>query len=247
MGVAKVKGPTSRSLPGRYSDAVGDDLRTAPPRLKGERTRRRLEWVALKVLENAGYSGMRVIDVAQEAKVSLGTFYVYYPNKRDIAAKVLLDFGETLYREGASAATGRTAYEAILLTNKFFVHAYDQNRGLIRCLVQLDDSDAQFQEQWRSIRYSWIGRIAGSIAKRKRPETLPFALCFQIANALEGMVFHFLYDLFVREEPQLKHYAQDLDEVAELLSLLWYRALFAVNPPSIEKDLSRLLPAPPGA
>ena len=238
MGLVTIEQPARDALPGSYSEAVADELRTAPPRLKGERTRRRLESAALKVLQDVGYSGMRVADVTQRADVSLGTFYVYYPDKRDIAAKVLLEFGEALYREGARAASGKSAYDAILLTNRFFVRAYDQNRGLIRCLVQLDDSDPQFQEQWRAIRYDWIRRIAGSIAKRKRPETLPFALSFQIANALEGMVFHFLYDLFVREEPQLKEYAQNLDEVAELLSLLWYRALFAANPPGTHTALS---------
>jgi AcrR family transcriptional regulator len=238
MELIAIREPTKSSLPGNYPEGVADDLRDAPPRLKGERTRRRLESAALQVLQDVGYSGMRVADVTRQADVSLGTFYVYYPDKRDIAAKVLLEFGEALYREGARAASGKSAYDAIFHTNRFFVAAYDHNRGLIRCLVQLDDSDAQFQEQWRGIRYDWIHRIAGSIAKRKRPETLPFALSFQIANALEGMVFHFLYDLFVREEPQLKAYAQNHDEVAELLSLLWYRALFAANPPEKELALS---------
>lgn len=232
-----------RALPDSYSGVVADDLQRNPPRSKGERTRRRLESAALTVLETAGYSDMRVLDVAREADVSQGTFYFYYPDKRDIAAKVLLEFGEALYRAAAAAATGQTAYDAILLTNKFFVHAYDQNRGLIRCLVQLDDSDPQFQQAWRRIRYDWIGRIAGSIEKRT-PGVLTLEMRFQMANALEGMVFHFLYDLYVREEPQLKAYARDRDQVAELLSMMWYRALFSANPAGVEHRLAHVLPLP---
>lgn len=228
---------TPRTLPGSYSGAVADDLQSNPPRAKGERTRRRLESAALNVLETSGYSDMRVLDVARQADVSQGTFYFYYPDKRDIAAKVLLEFGEALYRGAAVAATGHTVYDAMLLTNKFFVHAYDANRGLIRCLVQLDDSDPQFQQAWRRIRYDWIARIAGSIGKRS-PGALPLEMRFQMANALEGMVFHFLYDLYVREEPQLKAYARDRDQVAELLSMLWYRALFGSNPAGVEHKLA---------
>jgi AcrR family transcriptional regulator len=232
-----------RALPDSYSGAVADELQRNPPRSKGERTRRRLELAALNVLETTGYSDMRVLDVARQADVSQGTFYFYYPDKRDIAAKVLLEFGEALYQGASTAATGHTVYDAILLTNKFFVHAYDQNRGLIRCLVQLDDSDPQFQQAWRRIRYDWIGRIAGSIGKRN-PGALTIEMRFQMANALEGMVFHFLYDLYVREEPQLKAYARDRDQVAELLSMLWYRALFSANPAGVEHSLVDAAPFP---
>lgn len=233
-------------VPESYSEDVAARLREAPPRQKGERTRRRLECAALKVLQNVGYSGMRVTDVAQEADVSLGTFYVYYPDKRDIAAKVLLEFGEALYSKASESAKGATAFEAILRTNRFFLQAYDKNRGLIRCLVQLDDTDREFQEKWRKIRYDWIERIARSIAKRYHPHTLPLGVRFQIANALEGMIFHFLYDMFVREEPQLGHYARDHEEVAVLLSLLWYRAVFGANPPGVDNDIVRQMPVTGG-
>lgn len=242
--------PAPPRLPGRYSEAVAEELRERPPKSKGERTKRRLEYAALRVLETNGYSDSRVADICREAGVSLGTFYVYYTDKKDIASNVLLEFGEALYQHGLSKAVGRTAYDAILLTNRFFVQAYDQNRGLIRCLVQVDDIDAGFQEAWRHIRQGWTRRIAASIAKRSGPGTLSEATRIQIASALEGMMFHFLYDLFVREEPHLTAVSTDLDQVAELLSLLWYRGLYAANPPNApDHELTRL-PLPqsdPGA
>ena len=64
----------------------------------------------------------------------------------------------------------------------------------------------------------------------------------QVAYALEGMVFHFLYDLFVREDSNLVGASRDLDGVASLLSVLWYRALYGKVPRTAEaRRLARSL------
>ena len=54
----------------------------------------------------------------------------------------------------------------------------------------------------------------------------------QVAYALEGLVFQYLYDVFVRQEPILKRNAGSSQQIAELLSVLWYRAVYCENPPA---------------
>jgi TetR/AcrR family transcriptional regulator, transcriptional repressor for nem operon len=225
---ARIQSPTI----GNYTEHMAEQLSARPFQSKGERTRHRLKVGGLRVLETVGYAELRITDVCREADLSLGAFYVYFADKKDLATAVLLEFGEDLYARGLKAASGKDAYDAILQTNRFFVSAYDANRGLVRCLVQLDDVVPEFQSRWREIRYRWTRRIAASIAKRSGTVSISEATRCQIAFALEGMVFHFLYDLFVREEPYLVGLTTDLEAVAELLSLLWYRAVYCANPHS---------------
>jgi AcrR family transcriptional regulator len=215
---------------GRYTDYLQSVLERNDFASKGERTRFRLKLAATKVLEESSFPELKVSDICQNAEVALGTFYVYFPDKNVIATEVLLDFGDALYAQAQRVARGSNDFEAILLTNQFFVAAYQRNSGLIRCLIQLEDQVPEFRLRWRERRLQWLGRIAYSMGRRTVGADAPENLRMQIAYALEGMVFQYLYDVFVRQEPTLSRFAGDPDYVAELLSILWYRAVYCENP-----------------
>lgn len=206
---------------------------------KGERTRFRLKIAALSVLAEVGYQDLKVSDVCERAEVALGTFYVYFTDKSEIAAEVLLDFTDALYEQGRSAARGGNDFQAILRTNQFFVAAYQRNSGLVRCLVQLEDMVPGFRPQLREKRLYWLKKIARSVARRTGHRDVSNALFLQIAYALEGMVFAYLYDTFVRREPILSRHAGGSDRIADLLSILWYRAAYCQDPPAEEVKHAR--------
>jgi len=146
----------------------------------------------------------------------------------------MLEFGDALYAQAQRVARSSSGFEAILLTNQFFCAAYQRNAGLIRCLIQLEDQVPAFRSRWRERRLAWLGRIAGSIARRAAAPAPPEELRLQIAYALEGMVFQYLYDVFVRAEPTLSRFAGKPEHIAELLSILWYRAVYGESPPAGE-------------
>lgn len=197
---------------------------------KGDRTRHRLKLAAARVLESDGFQQMRVTDVCQHAEVALGTFYNYFADKTEIATEVLFEFGEGLYVQALSVAKGKSAFEAIRTTNQYFTTIYEQNAGLIRCLIQLDDQVPEFQRVWREARAEWIGRVARSLAKRSGQDAVDEVTCRRVAYALECMVFQFLYDVYVRKIPDVRKIAGSEAEMVELLSALWYRAAYCENP-----------------
>ena len=201
---------------------------------KGKRTRFRLKIAAVSVLAEVGYQDLKVSDICEQAEVALGTFYTYFTDKSEIAAEVLLDFTDDLYEQGRSAARGASDYQAILRTNQFFAAAYQRNSGLVRCLVQLEDMVADFRSRVREKRLFWLKKIARSLARRTGHPDVSNALFLQIAYALEGMVFTYLYDTFVRREPVLNRQAGGSDRIADLLSVLWYRATYCEDPPDNE-------------
>ena len=206
---------------------------------KGERTRFRLKIASVSVLGEVGYQELKVADICEQAEVALGTFYTYFVDKSEIAAEALLDFIDALYEQGRSAARGGSDFQAILRTNQFFAAAYQQNAGLVRCLVQLEDLIPDFRERVREKRLQWLKKIASSVARRTGHADDSKALFLQLAYALEGMVFTYLYDTFVRREPVLSSQAGGSDRVAELLSVLWYRATYCQDPPESELKHTR--------
>jgi AcrR family transcriptional regulator len=216
----------------RYSDHLRAEMQERSFASKGERTRFRLKMAAAAALEEKGFQELKVADVCRLAHVALGTFYVYFPDKSAIASEVLLDFGDALYTQVQGIARGNNHYEAILLTNQFFIASYQRNAGLVRCLIQLEDQEPEFRARWRQRRLQWIQKIARSIARRSGDPEVPESMYVQIAYALEGMVFQYFYDIFVRRDPILSPIAGSPEHVASLMSVLWYRAVYCENPPA---------------
>ncbi|MFO1056620.1 MAG: TetR/AcrR family transcriptional regulator [Dongiaceae bacterium] len=214
---------------------------------KGQRTRFRLKIAAIAALAEGGYQDLKVSDICERAEVAQGTFYSYFTDKGEISAEALLEFGDALYQQAQSTARGGGPYQAILRTNRFFAAAYQLNSGLVRCLIQLEDLVPDFRSRWREARLLWLQRIARSLARRSGYPTVSETLLMQMAYALEGMVFTYLYDVFVRREPILQRHSGTPEHIADLLSLLWYRAVYCQDPPAGEVTHARTLldPRPP--
>lgn len=229
---AAEEAPIALGPMGRYAEYLHSEMQARRFASKGERTRFRLKMAAAAALEQKGFQDLKVSDVCRIAHVALGTFYVYFPDKTAIASEVLLDFGDALYQQVQGIARGSTDFEAILLTNQFFLATYQRNAGLVRCLIQLEDQEPEFRARWRQRRLQWIRKIARSIERRAGQPGVPQDICVQVAYALEGMVFQYLYDIFVRREPVLSEIGGSPDHVANLLSVLWYRAVYREDPPA---------------
>lgn len=216
----------------RYGDHLAADLDARAFASKGDRTKYRLKVAAAQALEEIGYQDVKVSDICKYSNVALGTFYVYYRDKNEIAIEVVLDFVEYLYEQARKVGRGTGEYEAILNTNRFFIAAYLVNPGLMQCHVQLQSQLPEFREVWRPRHLRWIENIARSISRRGNyTENMPGSPQ-AVAHALEAMVFHYLYAVIVSRNPLVDGedpaHAEDL---AQMLSTLWYRAVYCKDPP----------------
>jgi AcrR family transcriptional regulator len=215
----------------RYCDVLQGELASGTFASKGDRTSFKLKVAAARVLEETGYTDLKVADICARADVALGTFYVYFQDKNEIAIRVVLEFVEHLYAKVEQVGRHQHAFDAILNTNRFFILAYQANPGLLRCLVQLQSQLAEFRALWRPRHLQWIESLARSIAKRGSFSGEMAGLSMHVAHALEGMVFNYLYSNLVSEEPVLGGHAADVDTLAMMLSTLWYRAVYCKDPP----------------
>lgn len=214
----------------RFGDYLAGLLQTTAFATKGDRTKFRLKQAAARVLEEVGYNDLKVSDICSSAEVALGTFYVYFKDKNEIATEVVLDFVQHLYRQAVQVGRGEGEYEAILNTNRFFIAAYQANPGLMRCHVQMQSQLPEFQTAWRPLHLKWVEILARSISRRGNYSDDMPGSAMAVAHALESMVFQFLYTLLVTRETVLEGSKVDSEEIAEMLSILWYRSVYCRDP-----------------
>lgn len=230
---AKAKAPAEETPEvQRYGDHLAGELKTRSFASKGDRTKFRLKIAAAKALEEIGYQNMKASDICELADVALGTFYVYYRDKNAIAIETILDFVEFLYERAREVGRGTSEYEAILNTNRYFVAAYGANSGLMQSYVQLHSQLPEFRAVWRPRHLKWIEALARSIVKRGNYGRHLPGSPHAVAHALEVMVFHYLYAVIVSRDPLTDDEGPGhADELAQMLSTLWYRAVYGKDPP----------------
>lgn len=78
-----------------------------PVTARGERTRRKLVDAAEVVFGEKGYDQTSIADLTGEAGVALGTFYVYFPDKKALFVEVVDNLGEKLRKELTRAVEGK--------------------------------------------------------------------------------------------------------------------------------------------
>lgn len=239
----------------RYSDFLDHQIKTAPKKRKGERTRDRLQWAAACVLEDVGYRNMRISDICEIAEISPATLYLYYENKTELTEAVLTEFIQLVGRMAVSKGPFDDPFDAIHSSTKEMVEIFVANAGIMRCLIQLSEEVPSFAELWRTSNGRWYQRIAHSVSRRMGEEDAPSEDIILFAvYAVGGMVDQFLRDLFVFRNPSLelliRNVAPSLDDLSELLSIMWYRGIYGCNPPrhnvSVGTDLLRLTLATAG-
>jgi AcrR family transcriptional regulator len=98
-----------------------------------EQTARELLEAARKVLAAKGYHGTKIVDIARDAGVGVGTFYLYYPTKEAIFLELVEDSVRRLKTEldAARARHDDPLQRSHVATETFFRFA-QENRELFR-------------------------------------------------------------------------------------------------------------------
>ena len=198
---------------------------------KTQRTRLRLMAATAALLARRGFHDVRVADVAEQAGVAHGTFYRYWPDRAAATQDVLADFMATISARRPPRAGDKPLYERIVAANRYYVGVYRRNAGLMRCLMQLGNSDPGFARIGQQANLALARRVLRAW-EREEPAVRDLPEQERMARALAciAMVEGVLRDLYVR--PAIEPLdAMREEEVADLLSACWFRTLFGREPP----------------
>jgi AcrR family transcriptional regulator len=207
--------------------------RAAARSARGEQARIRLKQAAARVLERVGYRQMRVIDVTTEAGVASGLFYHYFPDLKTLTMEVLQDFMrhfEEVDEIERGVAKGDW-YARSHAHNRLVVQSYARNPGMMRCMVQMGDEEPEFGELWRA---SFHRRL--ELLVRAMPRLFPDAQFAagqtqMVTTMLAGIGEQLLSEYYIARTSELRSMELDEEEIAEWITVMFYRALFLENPP----------------
>ncbi|WP_170287332.1 TetR/AcrR family transcriptional regulator [Halioglobus maricola] len=203
-----------------------------PLSAKGEKARARLMAACLAVLERDGYHKMRIADVTREAGMAQGLFYHYFKDLKSLTVEVLTQFASAVHSPSLVEQDVEKGdwYGRIYAYNLLIVKNYARRPGVMRCLLQMADEDSDFsqmlREQYRE-QLMWLVKLMPGMfpeVKFKRHQALMVA--YSLAGIGEGM----LREYFINGSRTLQAAKLSEEQFAELLSTMFYRALFLEHP-----------------
>ena len=210
---------------------------------RGARARAKLKHAALAVLEREGYHKMRIADVTTEAGVAQGLFYHYFKDLKSLTVEVLRDFATVatdVQHIEKDVAPGDW-YRRIYAHNFVVVSSYARRPGVMRCLLQMADEDEEFSAMLRDAyrqQLMWlVDLMPGMFPGVKFRPRQALMVVYALAGVGEGL----LREYFVNNSATLREAELTVEEFTELLTTMFYRALFLEHPPVGKLNYTRNL------
>jgi AcrR family transcriptional regulator len=200
---------------------------------RGKATRERLKAAARRVLERKGYHQMTVADVTGEAGVAVGLFHHYFPDLRSLAVEILDEVIEEL-GDTASIEKDVTPGDWMGRIQSHIVPSVTNHAlrpGLVRAMNQVADEHPPFRSKLRGFYQAQMQLLSAQLPRLFPEAELAPGEALLIAYALAGIGEAALRERYILRNPALRDLKLSPEEFADWLSVLFYRALFAANPP----------------
>lgn len=206
--------------------------RDEAPTPKGRNTKARILEAGRSVLEKRGYFDTSVSEITQRSGVALGTFYRYFENKDVLCLELLEALVTELYESVSGSWAKDDTMDNLRNSSLRYLTAYHSNRKLIAAMLQMSGAVPACAALWWTLRKRTYDRMQRYLESPKGSRQLDPSLT---ATALGSMVEQFAYYWYVEAERNKKSVPK-LDEAADVLSRIWYRAVYET--PSVKVDES---------
>lgn len=204
------------------------------PTPKGRNTKARILEAGRAVLERRGYFDTSVSEITERSDVALGTFYRYYENKDVLCLQLLETLVSELYESVSGSWAKEDTLENLRAASLRYLTAYYNNRKLIAAMLQMAGAVPACAALWWSLRKRTYDRMKRylELSKSRRPLDPDLT-----ATALGSMVEQFAYYWYVEADRNRKPVPK-LEDAADVLSRIWYRAVYETPSAKAEKRKS---------
>lgn len=194
---------------------------------KAERTQARIQAAACRLLDDRTANELKVAEICAEAGLAHGTFYLYFRDVRHLMAETLTGFVAFMQASmrGAARIGGR---DRIRASNAAYVALFEENAGLMRCLVSRVDDFPEAAEAFQALNRDWAATVVEARLRqlaRAGQAAPPRDELMRRAYALGGMIDQYLIALFFGRDTTLAEISKDRDAVVATLSLIWERGM----------------------
>jgi AcrR family transcriptional regulator len=194
-------------------------------------TRARLKEATICVLGRIGYRQMRIADVTRGAGVAVGLFYHYFPDLKAVTSEVLSDYMAEMTAKARKVTPSDDLFETLREQYKILIGHFEEQPGLMRCMLQASEEIPEFGEIWKASNRQWTHSFARRLSEALGPERLDRKTSLLMAYCLGSMSDGVVHEYYVQRNPDLADCVESRDQLAEALATLTYRAVFLANPP----------------
>lgn len=198
---------------------------------KGERTRQHLLAAGRTVLEQHGYHGLKVTDVAKAAGVSAGVFYIYFKDKDALSLAVFAQLVEEAVSTIFAGPVPDEPFAAILDANRRYIGLILDGGGLMRAITQMLDQLPEARRLWLDINGRVAQGVASDLERRDAGALVSSEARLFTAHAGQAMIDGILLSLVAYRHPDLSAVAMDRERLVQAISVLWFRLLHGHSPP----------------
>jgi AcrR family transcriptional regulator len=154
-----------------------------PSTPRGQRTRQRILDAAERVFGELGYHQAGIVEITQQAGVALGTFYLYFPDKRAAFEDLVHALNRRLRTEIATAIAGvEDRVEREIVGFETFFRFVDRHRNLYQVIRQAASVDPELVRwHYETLAKGYVSGLRaaqakGEIAADLDPTTTAYAL-----------------------------------------------------------------------
>ena len=211
---------------------------------KPKRTRTRLMLLAATAveLEQSGYEALTINNIVARAGLARGTFYLYFPNRAEAAIAVRRSFMALLRKTRPRGGAKLNAWQAIHRMNQFYVSFYARNARLLAGTGALFHERPDLLKNRDQVNHRWAGILLRDMVRREGLNRLTpeeekrrlLSLRLVIIMADEA-----LRNAFIDPPPYLSQVITSHEDLAEVLTMLWYRCLYGKDPDPADKIAQR--------
>lgn len=211
--------------------------------VRGAQAREKIKRAAMEVLERVGYHQLRVTDVTDEAGVAAGLFYHYFDDLNSLIIEVLTDFLRRFEsaQEVKTIRAGEDIYELYLAHFKVAVENYCSHPGLMRSLMQLSDEVPEIYELRHQSNLHQMRWLSKGLSKMFPESELTDEESLILVCSLAGMSETILREYYITRDSTLRECQFTNDEMAEFLTVMFYRGLLLKSPVRTELNFSKKL------
>ena len=123
------EGSEKVSIPAKYMPFTNDYDADKPVATTKEKKRKQQEIIrhAIEIFSHKGYHQTKISDITNSMKISTGTFYLYFQNKRDLFIEVVDDVFNHIVGEAAVAIKGESDFlEKLKIRGYVFYENYSR-------------------------------------------------------------------------------------------------------------------------
>jgi AcrR family transcriptional regulator len=227
--MAKPGASRNLTAPARRTERRASVLPLDALNARGLRSRERLKKAAREVLNAQGYRNLRVQDITARAGVATGLFYRYFHDLREIVGEVARDFFAELLHDVKPVTEYAHRYDWIYVTLSDLVRRFAENAGILACLFGLAGDYEEFDQIWKENAHKWNLQVAEFLQRELGCDTAHARrMGFMLGAMTEGVV----YQALIRRTEDLLELGGKPDEIADVLAVMWYRAIFFEDPPA---------------